>query len=100
MDNNKKCSMIEHKEIDAISFCFECKIYMCNKCEKLHSELFKNTHQYSNIKDKNLGEIFTGEKKFNTGYIAKTGNNSFCQVLCYNHFTADIVNLAQTLINL
>ena len=46
-----------------------------------------------------LGEIFTGEKKFNTGYIAKTGNNSFCEVLCYNHFTADIVNLAQTLIN-
>ena len=31
--------------------------------------------------------------------LSKTGNNSFCQVLCYNHFTADIVNLAQTLIN-
>jgi transmembrane 9 superfamily protein 2/4 len=46
-----------------------------------------------------LGEIFTGEKKFNTGYIANTGNNSFCQVLCYNQFTTDSVNLIQTLIN-
>ena len=39
---NKKCFSIEHKEIDAISFCFECKIYMCNKCENLHSKLFIN----------------------------------------------------------
>ena len=29
-----------------------------------------------------LGEIFTGEKKFNTGYKATTGKSSFCQVLC------------------
>ena len=49
--------------------------------------------------DDTLGEIFTGEKKFNTGYIAKTGNNSYCEVLCYNKFNADTVNLIQTLIN-
>ena len=46
-----------------------------------------------------LGEIFTGEKKFNTGYIANTGNNSFCQVLCYHIFNSDSINLIQTLIN-
>ena len=39
-ENVLKCSLKSHKEIDAISFCTECKIYMCNKCEKLHSELF------------------------------------------------------------
>ena len=34
MDNkNKKCSLVEHNENDAICFCQECKIYMCNKCE-------------------------------------------------------------------
>ena len=58
--NMKKCSMVDHKEIDAISFCFECKISMCNKCEKYHCELFKNQHQNIIIKDKNIEEILTG----------------------------------------
>ena len=52
--------MYDHKEIDAISFCQECKIYMCNKCDKLHLELFKNVHQNINIKDKNIDDIFSG----------------------------------------
>ena len=39
-EKNLKCSLKNHKEADAILFCTECKIYMCNKCEKLHSELF------------------------------------------------------------
>ena len=56
----KKCSMVAHKEIDAISFCHACKIYMCNKCDKLHEDLFKNVHQSENIKDKNMELIFTG----------------------------------------
>ena len=60
MEKKKKCCMIDHKKIDAISFCQECKIYMCNKCEKLHSELFKNFHQNINIKDKNIEDIFSG----------------------------------------
>ena len=61
MENKKnKCSLEEHKEIDAISFCVECKIYMCKKCEKLHSDLFKKRHQNIIIKDKNIDEIFTG----------------------------------------
>ena len=52
-----KCSSEEHKEINAISFCPECKIYMCNKCENLHSILHKN-HCTNNLnKDE---EIFTG----------------------------------------
>ena len=45
-----------------------------------------------------LGEILTGEKIFNTGYIAKTGNNSFCGVLCYNQFDQESLNLIQSLI--
>ena len=54
----KKCSMINHKEIDCISYCQECKIYMCNKCEKYHQELFINHHKYK--LDKDTLEIFTG----------------------------------------
>ena len=37
MKNAKeKCSSKNHGEIDAITYCQECRIYMCNKCEKLH----------------------------------------------------------------
>jgi hypothetical protein len=48
----KKCSNIEHKEINAISFCNECRIYMCNKCVNFHLQLFKNHHQVNIEKDK------------------------------------------------
>ena len=49
---------MEHQEIDAINFCQECKKYLCNKCEKLHSSLFTEHHPYS--LDKDPKDIFTG----------------------------------------
>ena len=55
---NNKCSFEEHGNIDAISFCKLCKVYMCNKCEAFHSKLLK-THQ-SIILGKNEETIFTG----------------------------------------
>ena len=55
---NKRCSLKEHREIDAIFYCQECKINMCNKCEKVHSGLLQNHHIYS--LDKDINEIFTG----------------------------------------
>ena len=59
MENKKeKCSFKEHREIDAISYCQECKIYMCNKCIMHHTGLFDNHQQY-NI-DKSIKDIFTG----------------------------------------
>ena len=54
-DKKKKCSKMEHKNIDAISYCQECKIYICNKCSNFHQELFNN-HQI-NFLDNNQ-EIF------------------------------------------
>ena len=57
-DNKKKCSTKKHENIDAIIFCQECQIYMCNKCQNLHSELFQNHHQ-TKI-DKNIQDTFTG----------------------------------------
>jgi len=56
--NNYKCSLKDHLEIKAISFCEICKIYMCNKCENMHSNLFPHHNSY-NI-DKDSDEIFTG----------------------------------------
>jgi len=81
--NIKKCTMEEHKEIDAISFCIECKIYMCNKCEKLHSDLFKKRHQSKIIKDKNMQDIFSGicEEENHIDeliYFCKTHNKLCC----------------------
>ena len=60
MMNNitKKCSCVEHEEINAISYCFECKVNMCKKCESFHSKLCKHLHCYN--LDKNLSELFIG----------------------------------------
>ena len=55
---SNKCSSIEHEEIKAISYCFECKVSMCNKCESFHSKLCKH-HHWFNL-SKNISEIFTG----------------------------------------
>ena len=35
---------------------------------------------------------------FSTGYSALTGNDSFCQILCYNEFDNDSINLIKRLI--
>ena len=56
----EKCSSISHKDIDALSFCCECKVYLCNKCEKYHSELFQNHNQIKLEKGKDIAELFTG----------------------------------------
>ena len=53
-----KCSSKDDQEIDAISYCGECKINMCNKCEKYHTKLFQNHHIYN--LNKNIEDIFTG----------------------------------------
>ena len=55
---NKKCSSKKHEEINALFFCQECKIYMCNKCQNIHLELFQNHHEFK--LDKDINDIFTG----------------------------------------
>jgi len=61
-----KCSLNEHKENDAISFCPECTIFMCNKCEKIHSGLCQNHHPY-NLN--NMDEEFIGICKENNHFL-------------------------------
>ena len=55
MNIKKICSFKIHKEIEAITYCHICKIYMCNICSNYHDSLFEN-HQYS--LNKNINEIF------------------------------------------
>ena len=85
MDNNFLfCSSLEHKEIDAINFCQECKIYLCNKCEKFHSILFANHHKFT--LDKDPKEIFTGICKIDnhTGMLDFycKDHNELCCAFC------------------
>ena len=82
MENiKKKCSNKKHSEIDAISFCQNCRIYLCNKCQNLHLELF-DYHETVNIK-KNMELIFTGYcdeiNHFNKlEYFCNDHNKLFC----------------------
>ena len=82
MENkNIKCSLKKHDQIEGIAFCQECKIYMCNKCLSLHSELFDN--HITNILSKDSKQIFTGicqeeKHKEELEYLCKTHNKLCC----------------------
>ena len=58
MEKEKKCSNKNHQEIKAINYCFECNLYLCNKCSNYHLELFENHHTTG--LDKIANDIFTG----------------------------------------
>ena len=87
MKNNlQKCSLLYHKEKEAISFCQECKIYMCKECEKYHSNIFLNHHQYKLCEYNDsyeLNQLFTGLCKEENHpnelkYFCKTHNKLCC----------------------
>ena len=44
MENRKKCSNKKHSDINAVSFCLECNIYLFNKCTSYHSEYLDDHH--------------------------------------------------------
>ena len=85
MENKKQnCSYKEHKDINAISYCFKCQIYLCNKCINHHKSLFDD-HPINNL-DKITEQIFTGfcqEENHNLilEYFCKT-HNKLCCALC------------------
>ena len=75
MENQMKCFTEEHKDIDAISYCSECRIYMCNKCENIHSSFFKTHHSY---------KINKGEEIL-TGYCKEKDHPVKLEFFCKNH---------------
>ncbi len=87
MENlKKKCTYKEHKEIEAIVYCRECKIYMCNKCEQFHSNLFQNHKSFNLDKDKDISNLFTGfcmeEKHYNELEYFCKNHNQLCCAAC------------------
>ena len=84
MENKKKCSLKEHKEITANTYCIKCDIYMCNKCELFHSKLFQD-HNLINI-DKKNNDFFIGfckeeKHKLELEFFCKT-HNILCCAAC------------------
>ena len=111
MENNIfKCSNKEHNESETIRYCQECNIYMCNKCEKLHSGLFQN-HHLSDL-NKDIKEIFTGicqieNHNSELDYFCKT-HNELCCAKCIaiikskgngNHRDCDVCDIEEILIS-
>ena len=85
MENKKKNSSFnEHKDIEAISYCFKCQTFLCNKCTNYHKGLFEK-HPLNNL-DKIKGETFTGfcqEENHNVklDYYCKI-HNKLCCAFC------------------
>ena len=84
MEKKIKCFTEEHKEIDAISYCPECRVHMCNKCENLHSALLKTHHHPYKLNKEE--ELFTGYCKEKDHpnkleFFCKT-HNQLCCGLC------------------
>ena len=79
MDIQKKCSLEEHKNIDAIIYCPGCRLYMCNKCENYHLALFK---RHNPLKLGQEEDLFTGYCKqknhYELKYFCKTHNELCC----------------------
>ena len=84
MENIKKCSFQDHREIDAIYYFQECKIYMCNKCENIHSKLIQNHKSFLIEKlEKGFIETFSDfckieEHNCKLEFFCKTHNELCC----------------------
>ena len=82
---NIKCSFKEHKDIEDISYCFKCNVYLCDKCEDYHKGLLEN-HKINDL-DSITDQICTGlcnEENHNNiklEYFCKN-HNQLCCGLC------------------
>ena len=80
----KKCSFKDHKETDAITYCKECNLYLCNKCSNYHSGLFEAHNQYNlNIDLNDLSIDICQEKNHsNKLEIYCKNHNQLCCCAC------------------
>ena len=84
---NEKCSSSKHAEINAVSYCPDCKKYFCNKCLNFHVEILED-HKTINLNQKN--EIFTNKCK-EKNHINKLEfyckeHNTLCCVACTSKY--------------
>ena len=84
MENQKKCSNKKHSDSNAVSYCQECNLYLCNKCTNYHIE-YLDSHHNINLSDNNE-EIFSGicqelNHKIKFQYYCKN-HNILCCAAC------------------
>ena len=79
-----KCSSQKHKEINAVSYCENCRVYMCNKCDNFHSELFENHIKCKMDKDnQEILSIYCEEKEhFDKLKFYCRNHNKLCCSFC------------------
>ena len=78
MITNKKCSFEEHKDIDAISYCSKCDIYVCEKCKDYHNDLINRNH--NQIFNKENNEICLEKNhQEKLEYFCRTHNKLCCR---------------------
>ena len=89
MSEQKKCSLKKHNEINAIIYCKECNIYMCNKCSNHHSELFESHNTYE-IGKENAPIYFCKENnhKEELKFYCKN-HNKLCCAICITKIKGD-----------
>ena len=75
-DDTKKCSFKEHKDKEAENYCYNCKVYLCDKCADYHKGLLKN-HQTVEL-DEISDETFIGLCK-------EENHNLKLEYYCKNH---------------
>ena len=80
-----KCTSKNHGNMDAVVFCQDCQIYICAKCEQMHSSMCQN-HTIFKLENKDIKEIFTGfckegNHKNKLEYYCRT-HNKLCCVAC------------------
>ena len=78
----RKCSLSKHSEVDAVSYCQECKKYFCNKCQNFHSEMFTE-HKIINLNK--LNEVFIDQCK-------EENHNCKLEFFCKDHNTLCCAN--------
>ena len=85
----KKCSSNKHKEINAISFCQECNIYMCNKCANYHKENFENHYKYEIGKDNIIATLCKEKNHRDELNFYCKNHNSLCCGICISKIKRD-----------
>ena len=107
MEANKKCSNKKHSELNAVSYCVYCNLYLCNKCVNIHLE-YLASHNIINLDKNNKEEIFTGickeiNHKDKLKFYCKNHNELCCAAcLCKiknkeygKHFDCDVCEIKE-----
>ncbi len=82
MEFNQNCSIKGHQEINAIKYCPECKLYLCNKCLEHHSKILE-IHKIIDLNKDDKEDTFTGfcsikNHKNELEYFCKDHNELIC----------------------